>query len=139
MSAGTGVYHSEYNPSPTDPTHLLQIWIVPDKKGLTPRYDQKSFTDRPAGKWAVVATNDGRDGSIAIRQDVTLLAARLRLGDSVDHQFAAGRGGWLHVATGAATVNGLNLSSGDAAKIEGESQIEVTGVAEGQVILFDLA
>jgi redox-sensitive bicupin YhaK (pirin superfamily) len=137
MSAGTGVAHSEFNPSPTDAVHLLQIWLVPDKKGYEPRYEQKAF-DQPNGKWVAVATPDGRDGSIAVRQDVTLLAANVGVGDRLTYEAKVGRGVWLHVATGSVTVNGQALKAGDAAAVEGEG-IEVAGVETGEVLLFDLA
>jgi quercetin 2,3-dioxygenase len=137
MSAGTGVAHSEFNPSETHPTHLLQIWIVPDKKGYAPRYAQKSFADAPPGRWVPVATPDGRDGTMAIRQDVVLSTAKLRPGDEVRYDFRPGRGGWLHLATGTATVNGLSLIAGDGLAIIDEAAITVTG--DGEAILFDLA
>ena len=137
MSAGTGVAHSEFNPSATDPTHLLQIWLVPDKKGYAPRYAQKSFADAPHGAWVPVATPDGRDGSMAIRQDAVLSTAKLRPGDEVSYAFAPGRGGWLHLATDTATVNGLSLTAGDGLAITDEATVTVTG--DGEVLLFDLA
>jgi redox-sensitive bicupin YhaK (pirin superfamily) len=137
MSAGTGVIHSEFNPSRAEPVHLLQIWIVPDAKGHQPRYDQKRF-DPSFGAWTTVATYDGRDGSLKIRQDATVSTAHLRPGNGVTYDFAAGRGGWLQVATGRVTVNGQDLKEGDGLAIEGEKTIEVRGVETGQVILFDL-
>jgi redox-sensitive bicupin YhaK (pirin superfamily) len=137
MSAGTGVAHSEFNPSATDTVHLLQIWLVPDKKGYAPRYEQKGF-DAASGKWQLVASPDGRDGSIGVRQDVLLNTANVNAGDRLSYQAATGRGVWLHVATGAVTVNGQQLKAGDAAAIEGEG-IEVIGVEKGEVLLFDLA
>jgi len=137
MSAGTGVAHSEFNPSATDPTHLLQIWLVPDKKGYAPRYAQKSFADAPHGVWVPVATPDGRGGSMAIRQDAVLTTAKLRPGDEVSYAFAPGRGGWLHLATDTATVNGLSLTAGDGLAITDEATVTVTG--DGEVLLFDLA
>jgi quercetin 2,3-dioxygenase len=137
MSAGTGVAHSEFNPSPTDTVHLLQIWLVPDKKGYTPRYEQKAF-DTANGKWQLVASPDGRDGSIGVRQDVLLNTANVNTGDRLNYQAANGRGVWMHVATGAVTVNGQSLKAGDSAAIEGEG-IELVGVEKGEVLLFDLA
>ena len=136
MSAGTGVAHSEFNPSKTDAVHLLQIWLVPDKKGYAPRYSQQAF-DAAAGKWVLVASPDGRDGSIGVRQDVLLSTAKVNPGDRLSYQAAAGRGVWLHVATGAATVNGHALTAGDAAAIEGEG-VEIVGTTAGEVLLFDL-
>ena len=137
MSAGTGVAHSEFNPSKTEPMHLLQIWIVPDKKGYAPRYAQQSFADAPHGTWVTVFTPDGRDGSMAIRQDVVLSTAKLRPGDAVRYDLAPGRAGWLHLATGTATVNGLSLTAGDGLAIADEATLTATG--DGEAILFDLA
>jgi redox-sensitive bicupin YhaK (pirin superfamily) len=137
MSAGTGVAHSEFNSSETTPVHLLQIWIVPDKKGYTPRYDQKSFADTPSGKWTLTVSPDGRDGSLAVRQDVLLSTAKLEAGQRLAYQPAARRGLWLHVATGAVDVNGQRLVGGDAVAVEGEAA-EVVGVETGQVLAFDL-
>lgn len=138
MSAGTGVLHSEFNASKTEPTHLLQIWIVPDQKGLTPSYGEKRFPDAAPGTWRVVASKDGRDDSIVVHQDVVLSSAKLRPGDRVAYELAAGRGAWLHVATGAMTVNGTRLEPGDALAIEDESKVEVVGEVDGEVLLFDL-
>ncbi len=137
MSAGTGVAHSEFNPHPKQLVHLLQIWIVPDKKGYAPRYAQQSFADRPAGAWVLAASPDGRDGSIAIRQDVLLSTAKVRPGDALSYEAKAGRGVWLHVATGTMTVNGHRLTGGDAVAVEGEG-IEVVTVDAGEVLAFDL-
>lgn len=137
MSAGTGVAHSEFNPSTTSPVHLLQIWIVPDRKGHTPRYGQTSFADAPSGRWTLSASPDGRDGSLAIRQDVLLSTAKVEPGQTLGYEVATGRGAWLHVATGSVDVNGQRLTAGDAVAVEGEA-IALTGVEAGQVLLFDL-
>lgn len=137
MSAGTGVAHSEFNPSETDTVHLLQIWLVPDKKGYTPRYEQKAF-DTANGKWQLVASPDGRDGSIGVRQDVLLSTANVNAGDRLNYRAATGRGVWLHVATGDVTVNGQSLKAGDAVAIEGEG-IEIVSTNSSEVLLFDLA
>jgi hypothetical protein len=137
MSAGTGVAHSEFNPSPSAGVHLLQIWIVPDKKGYAPRYGQKSFADAPVGQWTLTVSPDGTDGSLAIRQDVRLNTAKVEPGTKLSYDVKPGRGVWLHVATGAADVNGHRFVGGDAVAIEGES-IEVVGVETGEVLLFDL-
>jgi hypothetical protein len=139
MSAGTGVVHAEFNNSDDVPLHLLQIWIVPDTKGLPPTYAEREVPAADKlGRWAVAASKDGRDGSIVVHQDVTLSVAAVRPGDELSYELAPGRGAWLHVATGAATVNGVRLTAGDAAAIEGEPRIEVTGDSEGEVLLFDL-
>ena len=137
MSAGRGVQHSEMNPAP-EPVHLLQIWIMPDKRGYEPRYDQKMFDETP-GRWTLAASPDGRDGSIAIRQDLLLNAAKVEAGSRLSYTLAKGRGGWLHVATGAATVNGIALKAGDAVAIENEDALEIVGDEPGEVLLFDLA
>ena len=139
MSAGTGVVHAEFNDSDDVPLHLLQIWIVPDEKGLAPSYDERSYPDAERlGKWRVAASKDGRDGSIVVHQDVTLSVSKVRPGDRLDYDLAPGRGAWLQVATGAVTVNGTRLSAGDAAAVEGEPRVEVVGEADGEVLLFDL-
>lgn len=139
MSAGTGIVHAEFNDSEDVPVHLLQIWIVPDTKGLTPNYEERTYPESErAGKWRVTASKDGRDGSIVVHQDVTLLSTKVQPGDRLDYELAADRGAWLHVATGAVTVNGTKLVAGDAVAIEGEPRIELTGDAAGEVLLFDL-
>lgn len=138
MTAGTGVIHSEFNPSGVHSTHLLQIWIMPERKGLTPGYEQKAFpADR--GRWQVVASRDGREGSLTIHQDATILNAHLEKGQTVRYELAGGRGGWLHVATGNVTANGLTLKAGDGLAIEREPGLAVTGLDDTEVLLFDLA
>jgi redox-sensitive bicupin YhaK (pirin superfamily) len=140
MTAGTGIRHSEFNPSQADPVHLLQIWIFPDRKGYTPGYQQRQFTDaEKAGRWRLVASPNGEDGSLVIRQDARLYLARLDPGQAVRHELKPGRGAYLHVATGAATVNGTKLAAGDGVAVEGESIVEVTGDEGGEMLLFDLA
>jgi redox-sensitive bicupin YhaK (pirin superfamily) len=139
MSAGTGVVHAEVNDSDDVPVHLLQIWIVPDTKGLTPSYDQRSYPEAERlGRWRVAASRDGRAGSIVVHQDVTLSTAKVRPGDRLDYALAPGRGAWLQVATGAVAVNGTKLAAGDAVAVEDEPRIEVVGEADGEVLLFDL-
>ena len=139
MSAGTGIVHAEFNDSDDEPVHLLQIWIVPDRKGLTPTYAQQAIPAvEKLGQWKVAASNDGRDGSILVHQDVVLSVATVRPGDRLGYEFSPGRGGWLHVATGAVSVNGTRLSAGDGLAIEDELKIDVVGEAEGEVLLFDL-
>jgi quercetin 2,3-dioxygenase len=139
MTAGTGVTHSEYNPSAHHSVHLLQIWIMPDRKGLPPAYEQKSFpAAEKAGKWCTVASPDGRAGSLTLRQDAVLSAAVLQPGEMLHYEPAPGRGLWLHAATGAFELNGQRLEAGDAAAIEGET-LNLRGIATGEVLLFDLA
>jgi redox-sensitive bicupin YhaK (pirin superfamily) len=137
MSAGTGVLHSEMNPSPDEPVHLLQIWILPERRNLTPEYEQKSFPAAERdGTLRLVASGDGRDGSVTVHQDVSLYGANLD-GTSVSHDFAPGRYGWLQVARGTATINGQPLAQGDGAAISDENRITIEG-KEAEVLLFDL-
>lgn len=136
MTAGTGISHSEFNPSDTEPAHLLQVWLLPERKGLPPRYDQRSF-EAPPGQWQVIASRDRRDGSLPIKQDAVVALAAVRPGDQLDWPAAADRGLWLHVATGAVTANGRRLNAGDAAAIEGEPLV-IDAIEPGQLLLFDL-
>ena len=138
MSAGTGVQHSEQNPSGAEAVHLLQIWIMPDENGVTPRYAEKSMKDAATGALHLITSKAGRDGSIAIHQDADLYLAKLDAGQSVSHAFAPGRHAWLHVAEGEVTLNGQTLSGGDAAAISNESALELRGAKSSQVLLFDL-
>jgi redox-sensitive bicupin YhaK (pirin superfamily) len=138
MAAGTGVQHSEFNPAKDEAVHLLQIWIEPDRKGVTPRYAEKSLKDAPTGKLHLVTSKAGRDGSIPIHQDADLWLAKLETGDRVTHKLAPGRQAWVHVAEGEVTLNGKKLSGGDAAAVSEESQLELTGAKPAQILLFDL-
>lgn len=138
MSAGTGVMHSEMNPSNESPVHFLQIWILPERRGITPGYEQKKFPDEERrGKLRVVASPDGRDGSISIHQDVVLFDALLGEGDRVAHAFEPGRFGWLQVARGSVEINGQKLEAGDGAAISDEASVAITG-RDAEVLLFDL-
>jgi quercetin 2,3-dioxygenase len=140
MTAGTGIVHSEFNASKTDPVHLLQIWIFPDQRGLKPSYDQKNFpAAERKGQLKLLASQDGRDGSISFHQDASLYAAALEPGQKVKHELAAGRAAWVQVATGSITLNGQTLRAGDGAAIENESQLELVGVEYGETLVFDLA
>ncbi|KAF0178516.1 MAG: Pirin domain protein [Limisphaerales bacterium] len=138
MAAGTGVRHSEFNPSATEAVRLLQIWIQPDRKGVTPRYAEKSFANTAPGALHLVASKTGRDGSIAIHQDADLWLAKLQPGQQVTHSFMAGRHAWLHVAEGEVTLNGTVLNGGDAAAVSEASTLALIGRQLAQVILFDL-
>src|ERR1044071_91018 len=138
MAAGTGVRHSEFNPSKEEAVHLLQIWIQPDRKGVTPRYAEKSLADAPAGKLHLVTSKTGRDGSIAIHQDADLWLAKLKPGNSVTHKLASGRNVWLHVAEGEVSLNGKKLEGGDAAAVSEESSLDLKAAKPSQVLLFDL-
>ena len=138
MSAGTGVQHSEFNPSKDEAVHLLQIWIQPDGKGLSPRYAEKSFTNTPTGAFHLVTSKAGRDGSIAIHQDAELWIAKLGAGDSITHELAAGRHAWIHVAEGQVAINGKKLNGGDAAAVDEAISLELSASSPSQVLLFDL-
>ena len=138
MAAGTGVRHSEFNPSKDEAVHLLQIWIQPDRRGVTPRYAEKSLAAAPTGKLHLVTSKAGRDGSIAIHQDADLWLARLEPGQKVAHRFAAGRQAWVHVAEGEITLNGQVLGGGDAASLTAGDPLELVGRKAAQVLLFDL-
>ncbi|WP_439620753.1 pirin family protein [Gemmata sp.] len=139
MTAGTGVTHSEFNPSDTEPVHLLQIWLFPDRRGHTPGYGQRLFTDaEKAGTWRLVASPDAADGALPIHQDARVYQTKLAAGQAVAHELRPGRAAFVHVATGAATVNGHKLVAGDAAAVEEETTVTVTGDETAEVLLFDL-
>ena len=138
MAAGTGVLHSEFNPSRDEAVRLLQIWIQPDRQGVTPRYAEKAFAKAPGGVFHLVTSKTGRAGSIAIHQDADLWLAKLGAGDRVAHKLASGRHAWVHVATGEVTLNGKTLSGGDAAAVSEENTLELTARKPAQVLLFDL-
>jgi quercetin 2,3-dioxygenase len=140
MSAGTGVMHSEFNASKSKPVHLYQIWMLPQKKGLKPAYDQKTFSEaEKRGKLRLVASPDGREGSVKIRQDNELYATVLGKGESVKHVLKPERYAYVQVARGSVTLNGTQLAEGDGAAISAEKAVELTGVDDAEVLLFDLA
>ena len=141
MSAGTGVKHSEFNASESEPVHFVQIWIVPDRRGYAPRYGQKTFAEgEKRGRLRLVASGTGDDGSIAIRQDVNLYATTLGAGESVPLGIAAGRHLWVQVLRGDAEVNGHRLSAGDGLAASDETAFEVRGADAGtELLVFDLA
>ena len=139
MSAGTGVRHSEFNESRTAPVHFLQIWIIPDRRGHAPGYEQKTFPEAERhGRLRLVASRDGRDGSVSLHQDVSLWAGTLDEGQKAEIALASGRHAWVHVARGAATVNGRRLGEGDGAALSDERAVSLTGHG-GEVLVFDLA
>src|SRR5947199_2945456 len=139
MSPGTGIRHSEFNHSKTEPVHFPQIWIVPDREGIAPRYDQKTFPDaEKRGRLRLVGSFDGRDGSVVIHQDVELFAAILNVGEQVTQTLPAGRKGWLQVARGGVEINGQDLDVGDGAAVEGEPTLTVTAKVDGtEILVFD--
>jgi quercetin 2,3-dioxygenase len=140
MTAGRGIRHSEYNPSKTEQVHLYQIWILPEKKGLQPSYEQKSFpTDEKQGKLRLIASPDAKDGSVKINQDARLYVTLLKPGDEISHEFATNRHGWLQVAKGSVEIAGQQLGQGDGAAISDEQKVTIKGGQDSEVLLFDLA
>ena len=139
MSAGTGVAHSEFNASQKEPVHLYQIWMFPDKGGYKPTYDQKYFSqEEKRGKLRLLVSPDGRDGSVKIRQDNELYATILGTGEKVQHELKPERHAYVQVARGSVTLNGKKLEMGDGAAISEEKKLEIAGVEEAEVLLFDL-
>lgn len=140
MSAGTGVAHSEFNASDKETVHLYQIWMFPDKKGYKPVYDQKHFGEaEKSGKLRLVASPDGRDGSVKIRQDNELYATVLGPSEVVKHELRPDRHAYVQVARGSVALNGEKLETGDGAAISGEQALELRGVDKAEILLFDLA
>jgi redox-sensitive bicupin YhaK (pirin superfamily) len=139
MSAGTGVTHSEFNASDVAPVHFLQIWVLPERNGLKPSYEQKPFSDEEKrGRLRLVGSRNGRDSSVTIHQDVDLYATRLSEGEQVSHQLAHDRKGWIQVAQGSAVLNNERLQPGDGVAIEGPATITLTGSSNAEVLLFDM-
>ena len=139
MSAGTGVRHSEFNASPTEPVHFLQIWIEPARAGIAPGYEQKAFADADKqGRLRLVASPDGADGSVTIHQDARVFATRLGPGETIEHKLAPGRHAWVQAVRGSLEVGGQRLTHGDGAAITGESAVTLTGRENSEAILFDL-
>jgi hypothetical protein len=140
MSAGTGISHSEYNPSETEPVHFLQIWIVPNQTGLIPSYEQRSFQpEKNSGRWILVATPDGRDGAVKIHQDCELLLAVLPKDRKIIYQLKPRRYAWLQATRGPVTLNGITMSTGDGAAVSEEENLEIVALDGAEVLLFDLA
>lgn len=140
MRAGTGVTHSEYNHSKVEPVHFLQIWIVPDARGLEPAYGQLAF-DREAARrsFVLLASKGGRDGSIQVHQDVDLWVTRVGAGERRELLLPPGRHAWVHVARGSVSVNGESLGAGDGASLTAEGKLALLGAGEAEVLVFDLA
>ena len=140
MSAGTGISHSEYNHSKTEPVHLLQIWIVPEEKGLKPGYEQRPFAlEKNRGRWLCIAARDGRDGAVTVHQEMELSAALMLAGQQITYRLKPGRHAWLQAARGAVTLNGTPLNAGDGAGISQEEILEISALDEAEILLFDLA
>jgi len=140
MSAGTGVRHSEANPSPDTPVHLLQIWILPNEKNLPPEYEEKKFSDeQKRNKLRLIVSPEGDEGSVKIHQDAKLYASLLDKDQEVVHTLANGRSAWLQVAGGSVVLNDFALQQGDGAAVSQESSIRITAPEPAEVLLFDLA
>jgi redox-sensitive bicupin YhaK (pirin superfamily) len=140
MRAGTGVTHSEQNASKVDPVHFLQIWVIPDRRGLPPRYDQKPFEQEAARHgFVLLASRDGRNGSIQVQQDLELEVTRLASGDRRSRPLGEKRHAWVQVARGSVTLNGAELGEGDGAAVGDERRLDFEGASDAEVLLFDLA
>ena len=139
MSAGTGIRHSEVNASKSDPVHLLQIWIQPERAGLAPGYEQRPLPPEVRGGLRVIASRDGRDGAVTIHQAAEIHAARLAPGEAATHALAPGRHAWVQVARGNLTANGEALHAGDGAAVSDERAVTLRADADAEVLLFDLA
>jgi quercetin 2,3-dioxygenase len=140
MTAGRGIRHSEANPSATEPVHLLQIWILPDKPGHEPGYEQKAFVEgEKRGKFRLIASSDGAEGSVKINQDANLFVTLLAPGDEVTKPLGAKRYAWLQVAKGEVELNGQTLHQGDGAALSDEKALTIKATEEAEVLLFDLA
>jgi len=138
ISAGTGILHSEINASTKEPVHLLQIWIIPDRKGVTPGYAEKSYAQAAPGKLHLVASKTGRDGSISINQNANLYLGKLAAGETIAQVLGAKRHGWLQLIKGELNVNGTRLQPGDAAAIKETEKVILTAAADAEFLLFDL-
>ena len=139
MSAGTGIEHSEFNPSPTEPVHFLQIWIVPEKRGLPPSYEQKPVPlEERRGKLRLVAARAPGDGAVTLHQDARVYVANLAAGERVSHDIAPGRGIWVQVARGIIGLNGTELRESDGAALEDEKRAEIEAETDSEILLFDL-
>lgn len=140
MSAGTGISHSEYNASQTEPVHFLQIWIIPGETGLLPGYEQRAFSlDEQRGKWTLIASKNGRDGSVTVHQDADVWAARFSPGEQLGFPLKPSRNIWTQSARGAVMLNGTSLNAGDGAAISEESTLEVKALDHAEILVFDLA
>jgi redox-sensitive bicupin YhaK (pirin superfamily) len=140
MSAGTGITHSEFNARQDEPVHFLQIWLLPDRRDLAPGYEQKAIPEsEDRGVLRLLASRDGRDGTVTIHQDVDLYASRLEPGERVKHALADGRHAWLQMVRGRIELNGTPLAAGDGAAVSGENALEMVAQESAHFLLFDLA
>ena len=140
MSAGTGVTHSEFNPSDSVGTRFLQIWVLPEKRGLPPSYEQQHFAESERrGRLRLVASRDRRDGAVRVHQDLQMYAGLLGPGDTVTHELAAGRGAWVQIVRGRVRLGSIELAEGDGAAVEEQQRLELTGVEDAEVLMFDVA
>ena len=139
MSAGSGLYHSEYNPSPDQPVHLFQIWIMPEKRGIQPGYEQKTFAaEGRKGKFQLISSEDGDEGSLQMNADARFLVADLGTGDETTYSVEKGRGVYVQLANGSVVFNGQTMSAGDGAMVEDEAEIKIQASSEAHLLLFDL-
>ena len=139
ISAGTGITHSEFNPSDNEPTHFYQIWLLPKSQGIEPSYEQKHFTDAELNNaLRVVASPDGRDGSLSIHQDANIYLSKLKNGNSISHNIPEGHYAWLQVLRGSVTLNGQALGTSDGAAISDETELNITANSDAEIMLFDL-
>ena len=139
MTAGTGVRHSEYNASDADPVHFLQIWIMPEKDGLEPSYEQTTFSkEDKQGRLRLVGSRDGREGSVTIHQDADLYASLLGAEDAVSYELGDGRNGWVQVARGSVRLNGNELAAGDGVALKGAQSLTIDGLDDAEILLFDM-
>jgi redox-sensitive bicupin YhaK (pirin superfamily) len=139
MSAGTGIQHSEFNASKKEPVHFLQIWILPERTGIAPGYEQKTFALDGTEGLVLVASGGGRDGALTVHQDVEVYGGRLAEGATATHALRPGRLGWVQVARGTITLNGLTLNAGDGAAVEHETELTIRAGANAELVLFDMA
>jgi redox-sensitive bicupin YhaK (pirin superfamily) len=137
MSAGSGIEHSEFNHSKTEPVHFLQIWLMPERRGRKPSYEQRSFALEP-GRPVLAASPDGREGSLSLRQDAELYLARLSKGGEFSRPLQPGRKAWLQIARGRLALGGHSLSAGDGASLDGEASIAVSALEDSEILLFDM-
>jgi len=140
MSAGTGIRHSEYNPSKTLRVHFLQLWILPDRRGLEPSYEQRAFLrDEKHGRWRLVASKDGRDGAVTVHQDMEMYITLLDPGEKLNYRLQTDRHAWVQVTRGEVVLNGNRLVQGDGAAVSQEEILETSTMTQAEVLLFDMA